>query len=478
MSGSVSGRFLRISGLAFLAGFAVLVHGYHFGVEDQEVYLSAIKKALDPNLYPHNSEFFTTQMRATVFCRLFAFLTPVTHLRLETLLFTFHLLSVFLILLGCSTIAWRCFQNERAVWSGLLLVVGLFTIPVAGTALYIVDQYLHPRAMATCAILFAATATLDGRRLICALWLLIAILFHPLMAAFGISFVAFLAWRRPLLESGQTAALNPAALINPAWNRAAQPRSYYFLSKWAWSEWLGVFLPLALVWWFVRLARAKGLTRAAFIYQRLLWFGLFQFAVALVLNTPPLLRLTALQPMRWMHLFYLLFFLLSGGLIGQFLLGRHVWRRLALFLPLFAGMFYVQRQLFPRSPHIELRCVQNEWCEAFEWVRANTPLAAYFALNPRYVNIPGEDHHGFRSLAERSMLEEESQDAGAATVFPALLDRWYEQSQALEGWSRFQLPQFLKLHDRFGVDWILVEHDVPGLVCPYRNPSVNVCRLQ
>lgn len=75
------------------------------------------------------------------------------------------------------------------------------------------------------------------------------------------------------------------------------------------------------------------------------------------------------------------------------------------------------------------------------------------------------------------MLEEESLDAGAATVFPGFLDPWYEQSQALEGWNRFELPQFLILRDRFGVGWILVEHDVSSLSCPYRNRSVRVCRL-
>jgi hypothetical protein len=178
-----------------------------------------------------------------------------------------------------------------------------------------------------------------------------------------------------------------------------------------------------------------------------------------------------------MQLFYLLFFLLAGGLIGEFLLRDHAWRWVMLFIPLFAGMFYTQRQLFPSSSHIEIGCGKNDWCQAFDWVRENTPQDAYFALNPRYVNIPGEDHHGFRSWAERSMLEEESQDAGAATVFPGLLDRWYEQSRALDGWQQFELPQFISLRDRFGVHWALLERDVSGLSCPYRNRSVRVCRI-
>jgi hypothetical protein len=465
-------------GIFALTMAAVLVHGYHVGVEDQEVYLSAIRKELNPNLYPYNSEFFMTQMQGTVFTRLLAFCVYKSNVSIETVLFAFHLLSVFLILLGCWMIGRRCFSSKVAVWSGLLLVTALLTIPVAGTALYIVDQYLHPRAMATWAILFAIAAVLDNRVVVCVVWLLIATLIHPLMAVFGISYVMFLAWRKPTLVASRPAGIVPLSSISFGWRRAAQARSYYFVMQWAWYEWLGVALPIALVWWFIRLARIHGLLRVAFMYQRLFYFGLFQLAFALALTAPPpLLTLSALQPMRWMQLFYLLFFLLTGGLIGEFLLRDHAWRWVMLFVPLFAGMFYTQRQLFPSSSHIELSCGKNDWCQAFDWVRENTPKDAYFALNPRYVNISGEDHHGFRSWAERSMLEEESQDAGAATLFPGLLDRWYEQSRALEGWEQFELPQFIRLHDRFGVNWALLERDVSGLPCPYRNRSVRVCRI-
>jgi hypothetical protein len=465
-------------GILALTIVAVLVHGYHVGVEDQEVYLSAVRKELNPSLYPHNSELFMTQMQGTVFSRFLAFCVYESNLSIETLLFSFHLLTLFLILLGCWMVGRRCFRSKAAVWSGLLLVTAVLTIPIAGTALYIVDQYLHPRAMATWAILFAIAAVLDNRGLVCVLWLMIAILVHPLMAAFGISYVMFLAWRKPSFVTNCPALLVPLGSASAGWRRAAQARSYYFVTQWAWYEWLGVALPIAMVCWFVRLTRLRGLLSAAFMYQRLFYFALFQLALTLALTAPPpLLTLSALQPMRWMHLFYLLFFLLTGGLIGELLLRDHAWRWAILFVPLFAGMFYTQRQLFPSSSHIEFTCGKNDWCQAFDWVRENTPQDAYFALNPRYVNIPGEDHHGFRSWAERSMLEEESQDAGAATVFPRLLDRWYEQSQALEGWDQFELPQFIRLHDRFGVNWVLLERDVLGLSCPYRNRSVRVCRI-
>jgi glyoxalase/bleomycin resistance protein/dioxygenase superfamily protein len=45
--------YLRLLALTFAA---LLVHGYHPGVEDGEIYLPGIKKILNPALYPFGSE--------------------------------------------------------------------------------------------------------------------------------------------------------------------------------------------------------------------------------------------------------------------------------------------------------------------------------------------------------------------------------------------------------------------------------------
>jgi len=45
--------------------------------------------------------------------------------------------------------------------------------------LYLVDQNLHPRAMATAAILFAILAVLDRKWLLAGALLVLAVTFHP-----------------------------------------------------------------------------------------------------------------------------------------------------------------------------------------------------------------------------------------------------------------------------------------------------------
>ena len=66
-----------------------------------------------------------------------------------------QLVSLFLILWAVKKIASRLFTEDCARWGGVALVAALFTLPVSGTALYMVDQHLHPRTLATAMILLA-----------------------------------------------------------------------------------------------------------------------------------------------------------------------------------------------------------------------------------------------------------------------------------------------------------------------------------
>jgi hypothetical protein len=163
-----------LSLLVLLTAGAVLVHGYHPGAEDDCVYLSAIKLDLHPELYPHDSGFIALQTQATAFDRMIAGFIFLTGVPVEWAALLWHILSIFLVLWGCWRISRRCFDRPEAQWAGVALVSALLTLPVAGTALYLVDQYLHPRALATAAILAAIAAILERRRILAAALLALA----------------------------------------------------------------------------------------------------------------------------------------------------------------------------------------------------------------------------------------------------------------------------------------------------------------
>jgi len=476
----------------------------------------------------------------------------------------------------------------------------MFTLPVAGTALCIVDQHLHPRGVATALILFAVSRVLAGKGWQAAVLLIGAAAMHPIMAALGISFCMILTgvgrkwWRkdaagmrgssRSVEGPAGAKALCPIASelpgINPrptwsspnegtarrkhrrdafscvsavlmmavpvgwmfdrpseSWREALESKSYFFLSRWAWYEWLGAIAPLVLFGLMAVWARRRGESPLARFAMAVAVFGVVQQVVALVmLGFPALVRLTPLQPMRFLHLVYVFMVLMGGCLLRRHVLKAKMWRWVVFLMTVSAGMFVGQRVEFAGSPHWEfpesgllrsevshvsesrsgaptgsvqgaerttagpstaLRFAQddrlwggvattfggnNSWVEAFEWVRVNTPRDAYFALDPHYLEAPGEDFHGFRALAERSQMADAVKDAAVVTQVPRLGPEWKRQVQALAGWKDFKADDFERLKKEFGVNWVVASYsdlklEPNGLSCPWHNDVVVICQI-
>lgn len=473
--------------LLFTAG-AILVHGYHPFVEDAEIYVPGIKHVLNPALYPFNAAFFTSHAHLTLFPNLIAGFIRLTHVSVEWGLFLWHFFSIFLLLLACRRLGRMCFRDSKAVWGSVALVAALLTLPVAGTALYVMDQYLNTRSLSTPAVLFIIINALQRKFLRAAGWAVFTAVIHPLMVGFGLAFVALLLLVKRGKDETQCAGailLLPFGLFPPvtgAYREVMESHSYFFLLRWEWYEWLGIFGPLALLWWFHRIARRQQLPVLDLLCRTVVAFGLVFFAIALVITVPrSLANFAELQPMRSLHLVYVLFLVSAGGLLAQFVLQGHWWRWLLLFVPLCFGMWFTQRALFPATSHIEWpgAASSNEWVQAFVWVRDYTPVDAYFALDPDHMESPGEDQHGFRAIAERSMLADRIKDSGAVTMFPALAETWSSQVRAQSGWKSFQAADFRRLKEEFGVNWVVLERPgVSGLSCPYQNKAVLVCRLE
>jgi hypothetical protein len=485
--------------LALLTVFAFLVMGYHPGLEDDAFYLAAIKRNLNPALFPHDAEFFRLQFQATIFDKLIAWSARrLSHVPLAWAVLLWQFAAIFFLLHGCWRISRRCFSQPQAQWAAVATVAVLLTLPVSGVGITLADQYLHPRTLATAAILAAIVAVLDRRLWLAGVLLAAAFAVHAIMASFGISFCAFLLWnqrevfpRRPSVMPLAAALLPLGWIFEPAsdaWRQAASTRSFYFLSHWEWYEWLGVFGPLVLLFVGRRFLPRKQQNGSALltVVNSLIYYGIFQTAVGLLIMLPPgLQRLRPFEPMRYLHLLYLLFFLIAGGLLGRYILARKIYRWLVLFIPLSAGMLYAQRQMFPATAHLELpgAAPQNPWLQAFAWIRQSTPVDALFALDPHYITLPGEDYHGFRALAERSVLADYEKDGGMAARVPRLAPRWLKEVTAQSGWRDFQAADFQRLKQEFGVTWVILSSTAPAdesrqfMTCPYRNVQLQVCHL-
>lgn len=478
-----------------LVGFAVM--GYHPGLEDDGVYLAAVKADLRPALYPHDADFFRVQLQATLFDRGMAGFVRATGISVSWAELLWQLVSLYLTLWAVHRIARRLFPEPRARWGGIAMVAAMFALPVAGTALNIADQYLHPRNLATAIILFAVERALARKTWHAVPLLLLSFAVHPIMAAFGASFCFFLSiaqtdcvfrwFRRVSLASVEPASLAAVPLgwifepPTPSWRRALETRRYYFLYRWTWYEWLGVLGPPILFWLLWRFTLRRGQNPLARFALGVLLYSVFQQLFAMIILGPPAtIRLTPLQPMRYLHLVFIFLVMIAGCLLARLILLRKPARWAVFVLALNSGMFLSQRAQFAATEHIELphRSSRNTWLEAFAWIRENTPVDAYFALDPYYLASPGEDFHSFRALAERSQLADAIKDTAVVTQVPELGPRWSKQIDAESGWSHFRLTDFKRLNAEFGTDWVLVSIPQPGgLNCPWHDASLAVCQI-
>jgi hypothetical protein len=488
-------------GILLLSAAAFLIHGYHPYSEDAESYLPGIEKLLNPHLFPVHPEYFAMHAQMTLFPHLIAYTVRGLHVSLPWAVFLWQAASFFLFLAACWALMRRVFATRLACWSGLALVTALFTMPVAGTALYVMDPFLNPRNIFAFAEILAIVKVLDRRYIQAALLLLFGVMVHPLMTAYSITFCLLVVvtdrWPairavRRRLEQEQAEPVAPAFFLfaplknlfsapTDAYEQVAGSHRYQFLARWTWYEMLGGIAPIMIFWAFSRFARARRMQNLDLLSRATALFGAIYFVAGLAVSIPHRLEVFSLwQPMRSLRLVYILMLLFGGGLLGEFVLRRRVWRWAVVFLPLCGGMCWAQRNLYPGSAHIEWPEAQprNAWVQAFEWVRDHTPENAVFAIDPYYMSAPGEDADGFRAVAQRSRLADAVKDSGVVELFPQIGDSWNAQVRAQTGIDSFRRQDFLRLGRDYGVSWVVLRQPGSGeLECPYKNPVVMVCRL-
>ena len=478
-----------------LSPVVLLVHGYHPCAGDAGIYVAGVRHILDPALYPLNAVFPAAFARLSIFPWTIAALARTTHLPLAWILLAAHLVSILLFLTACRMLAARLFLSERSRWCAVLLAAACFTLPVAGTALFVMDPYLTARSFSTPLSLMALAACIDrGKRawLRAALLLILAALVHPLMAAYAFAFVLIhgvIAGRRTriaVILCGLAAAaagiaflLSLAEPVSPAYREAVllPAHAFLFLARWRWYEDLGLVLPLLL--FALTLLRLPASSPIRTLCLTCLLVGTTSFAIAafFVPASGPCL-LVPLQPLRSFHLIYGAGVVLCGGILASVAARSRLsaWAAVAL---LFAGMFTAQRVAWSGSDALEWPWTQprNPYQQAFLWIRGHTPRDAVFAFNPQLVYLPDEDEQGFRAMALRDHLADDK-DAGIAAVIPALADRWAAQRNAalhVDGMTDAQRRATLT---PLGVTWLLL---APGsetrFPCPWRNRVAVVCRI-
>jgi hypothetical protein len=478
-----------VATIVLLTPAVLLIHGYHPLADDGAVYVAGIKKLANPGLYRSDAVFATAPTRFSIFAHVLALLVHWSWL--PVLLLVCQLASIFLFLLGARQVTTRIFSDRRSCWGAVLLAACCFTLPVAGTSLSIMDPYTTARSFSTPLALFAVAAVLDENWVGSILWLGLAGLLHPLMAAYtAISMLTLaLARRRRWHALGLMFALGSllCAIIfiathhadaGLAYNRAALSRSYFFLSSWRWYEYPGLVIPLVLLGFAGFRSRLPWPARALAMSATVAGSWALVTSFCFVHRSGSLL-LARLQLLRAFHLVYISGVLLAGGMLGRWA-RRHLRAVAVLCLLVSAALFAGQRLNYPESSHVEWPGLKprNLWREAFLWIHDNTPGDAIFALDNDYIESPGEDAQGFRATAERSTVADWFKDGGIASNFPDAAALWWQGSTATGRLNQASDEQRLARLQRLGVTWIVLPVEAKtGFPCPFGNARVRVCRL-
>jgi MFS family permease len=502
--------------LAILTVLTLLLNGYHPLAEDGGLYVAGVQLTLNPSLFPHYTVFVSEHLHYSIFAPVLAFFVHLTHLSLDWILLLTNLVSLWLTFYAAHRILKRTIANDAAQLAGLCLLAAFWTLPIAGTSLLLMDPYVTARSLSTPLSLLAVAFALDHSSalrpiLLSALCLILAAAFHPLMAAYAFAFVLILRLTRLRQRNLAYAILTLAALALAAILQSAAPnespavvaaeitRYYWFLSQWQWFELLGLIGPLAVLAALLLRYRKHPSSRndaAATLCRASIALGCIATLVALLFaHESSRTHLVArMQPLRVFLLIYAIMTILLGATLTEIALEAR--RRLhprplratltalpaILILALAATMFYVQRQTFPASEHLELPWLAqrnpNPWVRAFLWARDNTPPDALFALDTKYVNEDGEDAQTFRPIALRSALPDFSKDGGEAAITPALATQWQQGAAAQRDLSTetdtVRDARLLPL----GVTWMVLHAAAPTIHdCPYNNGSIKVCSL-
>ena len=101
-----------LPGLGAITALAVLVHGYHLGVDDAAIYVPAIKRVADPKLYVFGAEFFMSHAHLSFFAELIGGSARLSHLPVDTVIFAWHVVSIFLLLLAAWRLLGCCFESH------------------------------------------------------------------------------------------------------------------------------------------------------------------------------------------------------------------------------------------------------------------------------------------------------------------------------------------------------------------------------
>jgi len=469
--------------------------GYRYGASDQAFYGPAVLKAIDPTLYPRDSDVIRSQAKLTLVDNVLAPILRGLSMPLPLAFAALQVVALGLLAAAGLRIASALYRTSYAAIALLAALTLRHAISKSGTNT--LEGYFHPRQLAFGFGALAIAAFLRGGSTTPIVLVGVAGLLHPTTALwFALCLCAALLAREYRTASPGTAIvaipiIAAAAIawavtsgplqgrlvrMDPEWLETLAAKDYLFPLAWPAVTWLVnlSYVPLIVVVyrWRERLGIA-GRSEAGLVVGCVLL--LIVFLAALPFNAARVALAIQLQPARvfWLLDFvavtYAVWALVEGG--ASVVRARTAMAILIL-LSVMRGA-YVMFVEFPDRRIVQATLTDNDWGRAMAWARTTDVRSGWLA-HPGHAAKYGSS---VRVAGMRDVFVEAIKDEAVGMYDRAVAVRTRDRVRTLGDFDALTAERAISLARGFDLDYLVTEQSL-DLPEAFRSGTIRIYRLR
>ena len=467
--------------------------GYRYGASDQAFYIPAIRKAMDPSLFPRDAPLLDAQGHVILWDGVVAGITAATGLPLPWVFFLLYGAGLVALYTGVVLLA----RAARLGTPGTIALLAMMTLRhrIAKTGVNTLEGYLHPRMIAFAFGVLATAAFVRKRPAWAGVSLVAAAVVHPTTAvwfAMLIGVAALVAWPRWRMPLGVLAIAGAAATIwaiaagplaaravvmDSAWLSAIASKDYLFPHRWPAYAWISNLLPAviaAVALWRTRqlspemrglLAGALALTA---FFLATLPFVAMRYALAVQMQIPRVFWLVEL----------VVLLVIARGISGAhatIFFGRRpldfTYREALAVLFVVLSIARGGTVLFGEKDGrlVSIDLPSGDWMDAMAWLRSR-PERAHVLADPEHA---WRYESSVRVAAERDVFHEDVKDAAIAMYDRDVALRVVERRALTSDFPARPLADLQALARTYGLDYLVSDerYDLPVV---YENATFRI----
>ena len=482
---SAAPGFLRLYAICLLP-FMLLATmnsaGYRYGASDQAFYAPAMLKAIDPALYPRDSDLIRSQAQLTLADNVIGPISRTLSLPLPAV---FAALQVLVLSLLSAAVLWIGDYFYRSRWSSIALVA-LVTLrhAISKSGTNTLEGYFHPRQLsfalgalavgaflrrrytATAALVAAAFTLHPTTALWLGIWLAVAVMYEErhdvrlrrLAPAIAIVLAVTAAWA---LTAGPLAGR--LARMDPDWLDTLASKDYLFPLEWPAAAWLVNLGYVPLILWLHARRRAAGLLAARETSLVIGCLSLVAIFLALLpFNAARVALAIQLQPARifWMADFLAAIYVVWA--IAEYRIPSPARARAAALVLLaisIARGSYVMFVEFPARRIAQIDISDDDWGRAMSWARASGQGSGWLA-HPAHATRYGTS---VRVAGHRDVFVEAIKDGAVGMYDRAVALRTRDRVRLVGDFETLTPERARALGREFDLDYVITEQrlDLP-----------------